>query len=74
MSLSYQSGYNYSLYGTSEDYFPVLTDRGVYDYTCPDYATSLSSCTFNYTTTGGCQANGGPGIVTCQQGTAIFYF
>ena len=64
----YQSGYSFALYGESIDYFPLLTDSGVYNYNCTG---GFYDCTFNYTTANGCQSNGGPALITCQQGIAF---
>ncbi len=65
----YTQGYSGLLFGSVEDFHQPLTRRGVYDYTCPEFAYSIYDCQLNFTADGeGCLANGGPGLITCMQG------
>ena len=68
MSTGYTTGYAGALYGDSNDYYPLLTEDGVNEYYCPDYAYSIYDCQFNFTDGIGCTEENGPGQVTCISG------
>ena len=69
----YTQGYANLVFGSEEDFHPTLTRNGVNNYTCPDYAYSISDCQLNFTTNIGCTEDGGAGVITCLQGKCSLY-
>ena len=66
----YETGYAGTLFGTAQDFYPLLTVNGVNEYSCPDnyYSSNIYDCEFNFTEDSGCSEEGGPGLVTCIRG------
>ena len=64
-SLGYSDGFAGILYGSPDNYYPVLSNNGVFDYYCPEYASYTGDCDFNITPAGGCTEHGGDALITC---------
>ena len=72
-SIGYSLGYPGPLYGSSSDYLLPESSNGVYNINCSGDSFSLNDCSFSIVadTSDGCDANGGPALVTCVDGKAF---
>ena len=71
-SLGYSYGFTGIIYGSPDNFYPVLSNSTVIDYSCPSYAYSISDCYFNFTDAGDC-VDQDFAFITCVQSSSSKY-